>query len=621
MEKHTKNDSRSRANAIKTSAYFYSLATIICALISLNYFPMLGINFSGEGWVFALCSMFGHFWMLALMAWLILALPLALIVPAKTKILASVSIIAVALAGMILTADTFVFGIYRFHIYNPFVLDLLFGGDAGGIFVFSGTQFALAGTLILAIAAGTCFLWWLASKLAKFRALPLTIYCAISFLFLATAHTMHAYYSAINSRSISRIAEVYPIYFPLTANRFLVKNGFVDPAQVRQKIKLETSDNFYYPQYALAGTPTGKNILVIMIDSWNVRTFAPEVMPNICKFAEKSQVFTNHYSGDHGTRTGVLSFFSGLPGLYFNTFRGTGTPAAFVDFALKNNYQARLVATAGLDNPPFTQTIFSCVPANAISDRFHDDVKSTDTWLDWTREYTGVPATQRQPFFGFVFLDQLHAMNLPEGAAEPFPSTWKNPRYESLSSSTDAENFFNLYKNNAVWVDQQVKRILDDLRERGLLENTIVILTGDHGQEFNEEGNNIYGHGSLFSTYQLHVPFVLFDAALPPKKYDHWSAHYDVSVTLLQNYLGCTNPASDYSIGKNLFDTTPRKWLLVGHPENFGILETDRTTHVKFDRSYDIYDRNSKYLENAKLNAAIFQEALKQSRKFYKKPQ
>ncbi|MCR5183731.1 MAG: DUF3413 domain-containing protein [Opitutales bacterium] len=620
MEGTQSPENRSRGNAVKTSAYFYGFLTVVCALISLNYFPMLGIDFSDEGWIFALCSMFGHFWMLALFAWLLLAFPLALLVPARRKILAGLSIVVGIFAMTLLTADTIVFGIYRFHIYNPFVLDLLLGGDAGGIFVFSAGQYALASGLFALIVAGTAFLWFLASKAGKYRCLPLCVYAGFSFLFLLSANFMHAYYSAVNSRSVSRIAEVYPFYFPLTANRFLINRGWVDPEKVREKVKVQAGGTFFYPQHPLAGTPSGKNILFILIDSWNIRSFKPEVMPTICDFARNAQVFEEHYSGDHGTRTGVISLFAGLPGLYFNTLRGTGTPAALVDFATKNDYRPRLLATARLSNPPFTQTIFSCVPGDAISDSFHDDKKTVDAWLDWTRERAQIPAEKRRPFFGLVFLDQLHNMHLPDDAQKIFPSTWDGPHYESLSASTDAENFFNLYKNNAFWVDRQVARILNDLKERGWLEDTIVILTGDHGQEFNEEGNNIYGHGSMFSTYQLHVPFILFDATLPPKRYNHWSAHYDVSVTLLQNYFDCKNPPSDYSIGKNLFDTSSRRWLLVGHPENFAVLEEDRTTHVKFDRSYVIYDRNSRELKDARIRADIFQKALKESQHFYEKP-
>lgn len=617
-----------RAETLKRGAWFFLLTSALCGLISLNYFRQFSIDFSGEGRIYAFCTMFGHFAMWGAAAWLIFCLPWALAFPRK-PVAAGISVCAGTLGLAVVALDTFVFGLYRYHVYNGFVLDLIFGDGAAGIFTFTAGQFALMIFGVLAIAAACVGLWFAARFLAARRRgnKALGLGGGLLLAMLAASHLMHAYYSANGSRSVYQIAEVYPGHFPLTANRFLIRHGFVDPEKVREKIRLNAGSALDYPRAPLvpAQAPT-KNILVIFLDSWNFRTFDPEVMPNVCEFARGAQVFTEHYSGDHGTRTGVLSFFLGIPGLYFNAVRDGGVSSAFVDVLLKNNYETAVYATASLANPPFTRTAFANVPAESLRYSFSEgvstaegDARLADAWLDFTKNYTSVPAAERRPFFGFLFFDELHAMTFPKDAEKKFPTDWENPKYELLGKNTDPAPFFNLYKNDAFWLDKQLKRVFDDLRERGLLENTIVILTGDHGQEFNENGNNLWGHGSAFSEPQLKVPFILFDAALPPKTWTHWTAHYDASVTLLRNYLHCGNAPSDYSVGKNLFDETPREWLLVGHPEQFGVIEKDRITHVKFDRSYEILDRENNYLPGAKLNVPVFQAALEQSREFYKK--
>ncbi|MBQ6705613.1 MAG: DUF3413 domain-containing protein [Opitutales bacterium] len=617
----------SRCEVLKRGAWFFILTAIIVGLISLNYFRQLSIDFSGEGWVYALFTMFGHFAMWSLVAWAVFCLPWALLFPRK-PVAAILSVVA-GTAGMALVLiDTFVFGLYRYHVYNGFVLELLFGDGAAGIFTFTAGQIALmVGALVAVIVVGNG-LWGLArflgARCGKNALIPAVAVLLVS---LVISHMMHAYYSANGSRSVYQIAEVYPGHFPLTANRFLIKNGFVDPEKVREKIKLNAGSALAYPRAPLVASqePT-KNILVIFIDSWNVRTFTPDVMPNVCEFAKTAQVFSEHYSGDHGTRTGVISFFHGLPGLYFYAIRDGGVSSAFIDTLVKNKYEMGIYATASLANPPFTRTIFKNVPEGVMRYNLAEgvstaegDVKTADAWLDFTKKYTSVPAAERKPFFGFLFFDELHSMVMPKDAEKKFPTDWENAKYELLSKDMDPTPFFNLYKNGAYWLDKQIKRVLDDLRERGLLENTIVVLTGDHGQEFNEDGNNTWGHGSGFSTHQLKVPFMLFDASLPPKTYSHWTAHYDVTVSLLKKYLHIQNPAGDFSVGKDLFDATPREWLLVGHPEQWGVIEKDRITHVKMGGSYEIYDRNYRYLPDAKLNAPVFQSALEQSKDFYKK--
>lgn len=617
----------SRCATLKRGAWFFALSALLTGVISLNYFRQLSIDFSGEGWVYTLFTTLGHFAMWALVAWVVFFLPWALAFPKKP--VASILSVVAGTAGLALVlTDTFVFGLYRYHVYNGFVLELLLGDGAAGIFVFTPMQILLMVLAAVVVIGANVGLWFLARKIAA-RCGKKTLAGTIAVLLLAlvASHLMHAYYSASGSRSVYQIAEVYPGHFPLTANRFLIKKGFVDPEKVREKIKLNAGSALAYPRAELVASqkPT-KNILVIFIDSWNFRTFTPDVMPNVCKFAEKSQLFTEHYSGDHGTRTGVISFFHGLPGLYFYAIRDGGVSSAFIDTLVKNNYDMGIYTTASLANPPFTRTIFKNVPKNVMRYGLSSgvsvaegDVKTTDAWLDFTKKYASVPAAERKPFFGFLFYDELHAMIHPEGAEKKFPTTWENPKYELLGKNTDPTEFFNLYKNCALWLDAQLKRIFDDLRERDLLENTIVVLTGDHGQEFNEDGNNIWGHGNGFSTHQLKVPFVLFDATLPPKTYSHWTAHYDVTVSLLKNYLHIQNPATDFSIGKNLFDETPREWLLVGHPEQWGVIEKDRITHVKMGGSYEIYDRNCRYLPDAKLNMPVFQSALRQSKDFYQK--
>ncbi|MBQ8444892.1 MAG: DUF3413 domain-containing protein, partial [Opitutales bacterium] len=434
----------SRCEVLKRGAWFFILTVIVTGLVSLNYFRQLSIDFSGEGWVYALFTTFGHFAMWALVAWTVFCLPWALLFPRKP--VAAILSVAAGTAGLALVlTDTFVFGLYRYHVYNGFVLELLFGDGAAGIFTFTTWQIALMVATAVAVIVVGNGLWgaarFLGVRCGKNALIPTVAVLLVS---LVVSHMMHAYYSANGSRSVYQIAEVYPGHFPLTANRFLIKNGFVDPEKVREKIKLNAGSALAYPRAPLVSsqTPT-KNILVIFIDSWNVRTFTPEVMPNICEFAKNAQVFAEHYSGDHGTRTGVISFFHGLPGLYFYKIRDGGVSSAFIDTLVKNNYEMGIYATASLANPPFTRTIFKNVPEGVMRYNLAEgvstaegDVKTADAWLDFTKKYTSVPAEQRKPFFGFLFFDELHSMVMPKDAEKKFPTDWENAKYELLSKDT-----------------------------------------------------------------------------------------------------------------------------------------------------------------------------------------
>ena len=64
-----------------------------------------------------------------------------------------------------------------------------------------------------------------------------------------------------------------------------------------------------------------------------------------------------------------------------------------------------------------------------------------------------------------------------------------------------------LYDGAIASIDQEIGRLLDELRRRGVLDNTIVIVTSDHGEQFGEHGLN--GHGNSLYLPLLRVPLVI----------------------------------------------------------------------------------------------------------------
>lgn len=68
------------------------------------------------------------------------------------------------------------------------------------------------------------------------------------------------------------------------------------------------------------------------------------------------------------------------------------------------------------------------------------------------------------------------------------------------------------YDDCIAYLDDQVGRMLDELRRRGILDQTVVIVTADHGEHLGE--HSLYGHaGSLYEA-EVHVPLVISAPAL-----------------------------------------------------------------------------------------------------------
>lgn len=68
------------------------------------------------------------------------------------------------------------------------------------------------------------------------------------------------------------------------------------------------------------------------------------------------------------------------------------------------------------------------------------------------------------------------------------------------------------YDECIAYLDGQIGRLLDDLDRRGVLDNTLVIVTADHGEHFGERG--LMGHGHSLYRSVIDVPLLI----IPPSK-------------------------------------------------------------------------------------------------------
>jgi arylsulfatase A-like enzyme len=64
-----------------------------------------------------------------------------------------------------------------------------------------------------------------------------------------------------------------------------------------------------------------------------------------------------------------------------------------------------------------------------------------------------------------------------------------------------------LYDGEVRWTDEHVGRLLDHLRALGVYDDTLILLTADHGEEFHEHGG--WWHGKTLYEEQIHVPLLV----------------------------------------------------------------------------------------------------------------
>ncbi len=134
-----------------------------------------------------------------------------------------------------------------------------------------------------------------------------------------------------------------------------------------------------------------------------------------------------------------------------------------------------------------------------------------------------------RPFFVFLNFYDAHELYLPphpwddEFGSEAkrdekriwhFKRRAKVPHKKEESQASVIQAELDAYHGSIAYLDDQLGRLFDELQARGLLDDTVVIVTADHGEQFGEHGK--FEHGNSLYRQLVGVPLVIrFPARIP----------------------------------------------------------------------------------------------------------
>jgi arylsulfatase A-like enzyme len=145
---------------------------------------------------------------------------------------------------------------------------------------------------------------------------------------------------------------------------------------------------------------------------------------------------------------------------------------------------------------------------------------TSEAFLGWLRH-----RRPDRPFFAFLNYFDAHGPYVPPPGYEGrFGIRPKPPRdYEFLFSIMGMESRSigkqdillarDCYDDCIAFLDEQLGRLLDQLQRGGLLDNTVVIITSDHGEAFGDHGH--FGHGPGVYLEEVGVPLVILAPGAP----------------------------------------------------------------------------------------------------------
>lgn len=520
----------------------------------------------------------------------ILACPLLLLVilfPFKRfiKILALIFFSSILLLAII---DYSVYKLYKFHI-NGMVWNLLTGGAASEIFVFDSSNFIIATViigLILLLEYGLISISLTLSQSKKsYGILAFMSVLAIQI----SGQTLHAFASAQRNTKILDSERFIPLAQPVLMDDFLYDNNLVE-RKASKRVMATSSGTFHYPLKKMQCQALNKkpNIVFILLDSVRFDMLNKEVMPNWSAFASQNLQFNHHISTGNATRYGIFGLFSGIYSQYWFDALNNQTHSVLITELLKNGYDFGFFGNARLSSPEFDRAVFSQVKQHIPDKTQGDTVISRDYKItELAKDFFN--KQQSKPFFSFIFYDAPHAYAYPESFSKFKPDN-VSINYLTINNDTDPEPIRNRYKNAIHFNDTLSQQLLDTLKQNEQFDDSIIILTADHGQEMNETHSNSWGHNNNFSKYQTQVPLLIHWPGKTHKVFNQLSSHADVIPTLMQKLFHCSNPIADYSNGQSLLDESERDFVLVGNWTNKALVTKDfvREFHqIRVPLTYD----------------------------------
>jgi arylsulfatase A-like enzyme len=325
-------------------------------------------------------------------------------------------------------------------------------------------------------------------------------------------------------------------------------------------------------QAAPAQAAPPPNIVVLDVcsarpDHMGAYGYSRPTSPRIDALAKQGAVFENAMAQSSWCLPNYASLFTGqtpeVHGLYLNKVRGIPEFEATLAEKLKDSGYATAAFSGGVYMLPewgmsrgfdTYVTAFSTADPTRLPAPLEDNLKAVDQWLKGRSD--------TRPFMLYVAVDDLHAPYYSEDpdrfdpgykgiaqdtdtASVPFARAYSGEPsgYDAATAKKAAEfkkdpralaHLVARYDAALAKGDAEIGRFLDRLKQLGLDKNTIVVLTGDHGESLGEHG--LLGHTQGLYEPTLRVPLIVRDPrrpALAGRRYKQLIERVDLMPTLL----------------------------------------------------------------------------------------
>ncbi|WP_367986982.1 DUF3413 domain-containing protein [Vibrio sp. NTOU-M3] len=574
-------------------AFFNIIAAMLIGTRYITQSPwpetLLGQFYLALSWV-------GHFGFLVFALYLLVLFPLTFLIPSR-KLFRLVAVCFATVGLTLLLIDTQAYQTINLHL-TPVVWEVLFNDETSTVSADLQHLFVVLPLIFLLQLALSEWVWRKQRKLShKHVGRPIA---AIFFVSFITSHLIYVWADAYFYNPITAQKANFPLSYPMTAKSFMERHGLLDRDEYLKRLQ-ESESNVDLVSYPLEKIEFDRranplNVLVVSVNNLRADSLTEETMPNTFGFANNNQNFVNHYSSSNDS-FGAFGLFYGLPSSYASSIKAQASKPVLIDTLEKQDYQFGLFSGDNFEESLYAETVFRGMKFTGIAftDVQTPDEQAIEAWAEWAQD-------ANKPWFGFIELTTLDNFS----------------QYAKGTGST-TDKLIAGYQASAQSADKELEVLFDKIAQLELSENTVIIITSNHGTEFNETKTNSWGSNTNYSRYQLQVPMIIHWPGKVAATYSHRTSHLDFSVTLLQDLLGVSSNPNDFSSGRNLFDERSRKWILAGDSRELALITNKDTTVIDKFGNYKLYDSQYKRLKDENPTLPVLMQGLTELQRFYAK--
>ena len=535
---------------------------------------------------------------------------------------ASTTILTLALCYFAI--DGMVYRVAKAHI-DAFWLQYLVTTFAEGLGI-GPAQIAAALLAFAVILALQLYLLRVARRVRR-RSLWCAGLAAACLVSLAITQAIHIVAYEVSDTRFTSITPELPFYFPIRSHRNALKYGrqlsLIHESEATAAAGGTAGDaSLVYPLRdagcSASADRSRKNVLILLVESWRADAMDSVTTPQLSAFAKDASTFTDHFSSGNSTPSGVFPLFYGIHSTYWKAVKANNVRIhnpVLIDALQDNGYAFGIFAKSDFKAHKIKEAVFRDIN---VEETFKGETAHENDRDMTDRLFAFMTAQQAmgKPFFGFAFYKSTHYhYDYPADSAPFRPARKLN--VVRASAGDDPAPMLNDYRNAVHYVDGLLGELLRRMRAAGLLENTIVVVTGDHGEEFNDNHDNTWMHGGNFTQYQTRVPLIVYEPGKPGRRVSTVTSEVDIAPTILQEALHCGWNERDYSNGFNLFGQLPERRPIVAASYIHHALILGEKVFVVWPMYVQRYDLNGRKTVTGWPDAQTMRVAMEEITRFY----